>query len=111
MATFTAKPSYSSRLKVKPRVLTAKFGEGYEQSVSDGINDSPRHFELQFNVLTESVGNSIEDFFKDNATAITPFDWTPPTGAAGRFKCNEHTRTYSSGFSSNINCTFFEVFF
>jgi len=111
MATFTAEPSYSSSLNLKPKILEAKFGDGYEQAVGDGINNKPRKYSLQFNNLNVVNGDAIETFFDTNDTATTPFDWTPPTGSAGRFKCKEHSRNYVSGFSSSITCTFEEVFF
>lgn len=111
MATFTAVPSYNSSLKVKPKILEAKFGDGYEQAVGDGINNKPRAYNLQFNVLDEADADAIEAFFDTNNTATTPFDWTPPIGAAGRFKCREHDRVFVSGTISDITCTFEEVFF
>ena len=111
MATFTAEPSYSSSVSVKPTILEAKFGDGYEQAVGDGINNKPRMFDLKFNTLGSTAGNDIETFFDTNDTATTPFDWTPPSGVAGRFKCKTHSRVYISGFTSNISCKFEEVFF
>lgn len=111
MATFTHKPSYSSSGNVKPKILEAKFGDGYEQAIYDGLNAKPREFPLQFNNLTKVDGDAIEAFFDDNDTATTPFDWTPPSGSAGRFKCRQHSRTFVSGFTSNITCSFEEVFF
>ena len=111
MATFTNEPSYSSSVSVKPEVLLAKFGDGYEQAVGNGINNKPRVFSLQFNTLSKIVGDNIEDFFDINNTATTSFDWTPPSGIAGKFKCESHSRTYVSGFASNISATFREVFF
>ena len=111
MATFTPVPSYSSDINVKPKILEAKFGDGYEQAIYDGINSKPRTYSLQFNNLDSVDGDAIESFFDTNDTAITPFDWTPPNGAIGRFKCKEHSRVFVSGFTSNITCTFEEVFF
>lgn len=112
MATFALKePSYSSSLNLKPKILEAKFGDGYEQAVADGINNKPRMYSLMFNNLDVVDGDAIEAFFDTNDTATTPFDWTPPNGVAGRFKCKEHTRDFHSGFASNIKCKFEEVFF
>ncbi len=111
MAVFTAEPSYSSNLSLKPKILEAKFGDGYEQAVGDGINNKPRVYNLLFNILTKTAGDLIESFFIDNNTATTPFDWTPPNGVIGRFKCKKYSRNYNSGFSSNMSCKFEEVFF
>lgn len=111
MATFTIIPSYSSSLNVKPKILEAKFGDGYEQAIFDGINAKPRMYSLLFNNLDSIDGDAIEAFFVDNNTAIIPFDWTPPSGAIGRFKCKEHSRVFVSGLTSNITCNFEEVFF
>jgi len=111
MATFTHKPSYSSSINVKPKILEAKFGDGYEQAIDDGINNKPRAYALQFNNLNSTNGDAIETFFDINNTATTPFDWTPPNGSTGRFKCRSHSRVFTSGLASNISCSFEEVFF
>lgn len=111
MATFTQQCSYSSSLNVKPKIIEVKFGGGYEQAIGDGINNKPRKYDLRFNTLDEETADAIELFFDVNNTATTPFDWTPPIGAAGRFKCKEHTREFISGLTSSISCIFEEVFF
>lgn len=111
MATFTQEPSYSSSVSIKPKILEAKFGDGYEQAIYDGINYKPRMYSLQFNNLNKIDGDLIESFFDDNNTATTPFDWTPPSGAAGRFKCKNYSRNFVSGLTSSITCNFEEVFF
>jgi len=48
--------------QVKQRVLTAKFGEGYEQRVLDGINTKEDSFNLSFNNRSAEEINLIAAF-------------------------------------------------
>ena len=110
MGTFTPLASYGSSKEVKPRNLEAKFGDGYEQSLPDGINTKPRIYNLRFTLLDAVDGDEIETFIDDHDTI--PFNWTPPfESVSARFKCKKYTRTYTSGLISNITCKFEEVFF
>lgn len=51
----------------KHRVLTAKFGDGYEQRVVDGINSKDDSFNLSYNNRTAEDINLIAAFFDDKA--------------------------------------------
>ena len=53
MATFTFEPSYGIRVSKEPKVLSVKFGDGYEQRAQFGINQIPRMWDLSFNGKTE----------------------------------------------------------
>jgi len=110
MATFTHVPSYNSSLDESPNTIDAVFGDGYEQSTYAGINKHARKFSLGFKDLAQTEANNIINFFKDNDTAITPFDWTPPDGVAGRFKCKRYRTNYVSSNIVTVTCVFEEVF-
>lgn len=111
MATFTEIPHFASNFDTDSKITEVKFGDGYEQAIFNGINNEYRKYNLYFNNIEQSLADTIQAFFTDNETAITPFDWTPPTGAAGRFKCKKNKLTYSSGLHVNLSCVFEEVFF
>lgn len=60
--------------KTQHRVLTAKFGDGYEQRVLDGINTKQEAFSLQFKNRTAEDINLIAEFL--NRQAGKNFDFT-----------------------------------
>lgn len=68
------------------RILTAKFGDGYEQRVLDGINTKDDSFNISFNNRTAEDINLIAAFFDDRAAKS--FDFTV-------------TDTFTSGNLSN----------
>lgn len=70
----------------KHNVLTAQFGDGYEQRVLNGINSKQDTFNLSFNNRTAEDINLIAAFFDDKAGKS--FDFVI-------------TDTYSSGSLSN----------
>lgn len=110
MATFTYIPSSSSSVETKPKVVTAKFGDGYEQNLLDGINSSAEEWSLTFADYDLTTAETIVSFFKDNNTATTPFDWTTPDGNTYRFLCKSWKRNFTSSMTAAISCTFQQVF-
>lgn len=52
----------NAKLKDKPRVLTAQFGDGYGQDSPDGLNALPQQWSLKF-----------EDIYAHEALAIRAF--------------------------------------
>lgn len=110
MATFTYVPSFSTSIDQEPKILEAKFGDGYEQAVLNGINSDPETWSLKFTNISSTNAQVIVDFFLTNETATTPFDWMNPNGVTGRYKCRKWTRTYDGYEPNGLTCTFDEVF-
>lgn len=110
MATFTEIPSHSSSVDVQPRILNATFGDGYEANAFDGINHSPEMWDLVFTDRTLADAASIVDFFKNNNTATTTFDWTTPDGNAGKYLCKSWKRNYTTSLTATISCRFEQKF-
>lgn len=109
MATFTIAPSYAPTCRRKPRVLSTKFGDGYEQRGLDGIHPDLRIWDLRFQYLPTADADTVEAFFVTNNAAVTPFDWTPPRGAASKFICRNWSRTRDGVIADTITATFEEV--
>lgn len=98
-------------MTVKPRLLSAKFGDGYSQDAPDGLNHMLRVWQLQFIDRTAAECDAIEAFLVGQGGYLS-FDWTPPNGAAGKWKCgiqNGWQRTRRRGTLGSITCTFEEV--
>ena len=109
MSTFTYQADNSAQVSVKPRVRSAKFGDGYEQRVGDGINIRPREWQLTFNSRSDAEMAPIVAFLEAQQ-GIYAFDWTPPFGTAGKFKCEQWQQTVVRYGINNLSCTFTEVF-
>lgn len=118
---FTWVPSYGSRVSVKPTVNVTKFGDGYEQRVSFGINNQPRTWELTLTNKPLAVADAIVAFLRQQG-AVHAFEWTPPgepTAPSGMFEaspvpatwvCREWSVQPTSPRHRTITCTFEEVF-
>ena len=60
-----------------PKVLVAKYGDGYEQRVAAGINNLPEQWQLNWNNRPLNNANKIIKFLEDQG-GVTSFDWYPP---------------------------------
>ena len=60
-----------------PRILSAKYGDGYEQRIAAGINNLPESWSLSWNSRTNAQANKIIKFLEDQA-GVSSFDWYPP---------------------------------
>ena len=67
MATFPSiTPAYGVQKTSAPATRTVRFGDGYEQRTSLGLNQNPKVFSLTFNV-TETDSDTIETFLDARA--------------------------------------------
>ena len=107
--TFTHTPDNGFAIDEQPRVLLAKFGDGYEQRVGDGINLRPRKYSLTFNTRTDAEIAPILAFLRAR-NGTQAFDWTPSDGSgAGVFACRQWQHTVVRFGINNLTATFEEV--
>ena len=92
----------------KPRVITAQFGDGYQQRIGDGINKNPRTWSLKFTRLTADI-DAIAAFL-DSHAGLDAFVWVPPTGPTGKWICAEWSRRVPIRDLHELTATFVEVF-
>jgi phage-related protein len=90
------------------RVLTAKFGDGYEQTASDGINNKSQTWPLTFTGTAAKIG-AIRDFLDAHAGSKS-FYWTPPLSARGYYKCKSHSIRPLGGGNYELTATFNQSF-
>src|SRR5262245_34496681 len=104
MDTFVWSPMYSTQGKTTPRVLRARFGDGYEQINLDGINALLREWNVVFDPVHANSGTTptfqqLKNFFESNAGLR--FLWTQPkpfdVEGAKLFECAEWTWSYTTG--------------
>ena len=98
MATFPSiTPSYSFRKRSRPRQLVVRLGDGYEHRSTFGLNQSPKIYELEFNV-SETESDTIEAFLESRSFENSSFDFTPPEEGINK------TGTYTqSGTTITVN--------
>lgn len=76
--TFTIPPSYRPVSARTPRILSARFGDGYEQRGADGINPDLQSWRVNFGPRETLDIDLIEALFTQHNTTVSPFLWTPP---------------------------------
>jgi len=111
MATFPDyEPLYPASKSSEPRIRTTKFGDGYEQRVTFGLNQNPKEWSLTFDV-EDADADVIETFLDARAADADSFTWTPPyTNTALKWVCPSWNREYHTIGRSKITATFRQVF-
>jgi len=90
------------------RVLSAQFGDGYKQSVGDGINNEVQTWPLQFTGDAAYI-NGIVSFLRAHRGYL-PFQWTPPLGELGLYEAGEFSVTPHGGGKYTLAVTFEQRF-
>lgn len=97
-----------AQIEVAPRVRVARFGDGYEQRVADGINAMPRRISVLLRERRQIV-QAADAFLRAHA-GVQTFTWTPPDGGAGQWVCRTWSISYPAGDVAELSATFEEVF-
>lgn len=93
------------------RVLTAKFGDGYEQRTLDGINTKNDSFSLSFNNRSSDEINEIAAFFDAKAGKNFNFTVTDHAGdTVLKVVCDSYNINYHHENFHNLTCTFRRVY-
>lgn len=114
-----ATPDKSFTRDVAPAVLTAKFGDGYEQRIPDGINTVRETISLTFTARPKAEIDDIKAFL-DTTQSVTKFSLivpdsnvtSNPSGPAGigekelKVVCTGYNISYDYGdfYSLNMEC-------
>lgn len=103
-------PSYNHSINVEPRVKVMKYGEGYEQSVPDGINNTLLMLELTFDLRNKTEATAINHFL-DRRKGSDSFVFTPtePYNIEKLFKCRGWSSNYVFFDNFSIRTRFEEV--
>lgn len=106
--TFTWKHNTKPSGDVTFRVLKAQFGDGYKQTVADGINNKSQDWPLTFTGLSTTIAPILA--FLDARMGYQSFYWTPPLGTQGYYKCEKYAMRHLGGDSYEISATFEQSF-
>jgi phage-related protein len=80
----------------EPKVKAAKFGDGYEQRVADGINNDLQKWQITFSKRSAADVQEVYDFLKARG-GWESFEWTPRGEASPRnFVCRKWSRTFDN---------------
>ena len=112
MATFPSiTPANNSITKTSaPSVRTVRFGDGYEQRTSLGLNQNPKRYSLTFEV-SETDADTIETFLDARAADNASFDFTPPgETSSSKFVCERWSKRIPYVNRATIQVSFREVF-
>lgn len=94
--------------EITHRVRTKQFGDGYAQSVGDGINNKSQSWPVTFTGQKGRIREIIA--FIDRHKGAKAFLWTPPLGDLGLYKCNGYKLAHRGGQMYAITTTFEQAF-
>lgn len=101
-------PSYGSVALSNYRVIVNEFGDGYAQTVPDGLNNVQQSWELSWaNIPNAAAADIVAQI---NSFAGRPFSWTTPDGLTKNFTCASLSRSFSGFSASTVTATFVESF-
>ncbi len=111
MATFPSiTPTYGVQKRSNPQIRTVRFGDGYEQRLTVGLQQNPKTFQLTFEV-SETDADTIETFLDARADDNASFDFTPPgEGSSSKFVCESWSKSIPYLNRASISATFRQVF-
>lgn len=87
---------------------SAKFGDGYEQVVEDGINNILE----EWNISISGEGSKIKEIrkFLDKHAGAKSFLWTPPLGELNFYRGNSISVSSQGGDYYTLTATFRQSF-
>ena len=111
MATFPSiTPTYNAQKNNQPNVRTVRFGDGYEQRLTFGLNQNAKRWSLTFEV-SETDADTIETFLDARASDNASFDWQPPgSSTTCKWVCENWSKSIPYLNRATIQATFREVF-
>lgn len=108
MSTFNYMPDYSAKVTYKPRIISAQFGDGYQQRAPDGLNHNLPTWSVTF-TRAPSVIQAIDTFLHERK-GVEPFNWVSPAGVNGAYiTSGEWAVSYDSPGWNSLTATFAQV--
>jgi len=111
MATFPiTNPVYNTRINARPKVRTLSFGDGFEQRLTEGLNQNPLSVNLTFE-LSQTDADTAITFLNARVEDGASFDYTLPSESSSRkFVCTSFPRSIPFLNRVRLSCVFREVF-
>jgi phage-related protein len=111
----TVIPDKTMNTSNTPRVHIAKFGDGYEQRIGNGINNLEQEYSVAFTTRAKADIDDIVAFFETKA-GVTSFDFVvPDSNESGnelsvKVVCSEWNQTWVNDNFYSLNATFRRVY-
>ena len=103
-------PDSATVCNVSCRVLSAAFGDGYEQVAADGINSVREEMVVEWTNISVSDYESIVQYLESKA-GHTPFSWAPPdTATPKQWTCRQWQKKRTSPVTYQITARFVQSF-
>lgn len=111
MATFPiSNPVYNTRIDAKPKVNVISFGDGFEQRLTEGLNQNPLSVNLVFE-LSQTDADTAITFLNARIDDGASFDYILPSESSSRkFVCTSFPRSIPFLNRVRLTCVFREVF-
>lgn len=101
---------YGASKAAQPNVRESRFGSGYSQRTTFGLNQDKKVWQLSWSNRTATDVNSIEDFLEARA-GVEAFNWSPPDETTTyKWVCKSWNKTMPYSNLFNIDATFEQVF-
>jgi len=107
-------PDEGMSRKGSSRLRIAKFGDGYEQRIVDGINNVEEQYSVNFSNRAKATIDDIVAFFESRKGAA--FNFTIPDNNAGsgettiKVVCTEYSLNYDNGITYSCSTTLRRVY-
>jgi phage-related protein len=100
----------STSLETDARILTAQFGDGYQQVTSDGINTTRDTWTAQWDGLPTSDQQAIYNFFQSMG-GWQVFQWTAPGDDTPKlWRCAKYGKNPTGPQSWSVTATIIQTF-
>jgi len=110
VATGQTTPDFGAQRKSEPQTRRVVFGDGYEQRLTMGLNQSPKIWDLTWSAKSNSVSDAIEAFFEARS-GVESFNWTPLDEATSyKFVVESWNRQFEYANICTVTATFRQVF-
>ena len=111
MAAFPiANPKYNYTITRQPAVNVISFGDGFEQRLTEGLNQNPVTLNLTFD-LTQTQSTNAVDFLNDRIEDGASFTFLVPNeNVTKSFVCQSYPTSVPFLNRVVLSCTFREVF-
>jgi len=108
LETFTWQIEKGAEGEVSQRTRTKQFGDGYSQTVSDGINNKTQSWPFSHTGSAARIKEIMA--FLDRHKGTRAFLWTPPLGELGLYKCSGYKPAHKGGNVYTLTGTFEQTF-
>ena len=111
----TVVPDKTMSTSNTPRVHIAKFGDGYEQRIGNGINNLEQEYSVAFTTRAKADIDDIVAFFETKA-GVTSFNFVvPDSNESGneltvKVVCSEWNQTWVNDNFYSLDATFRRVY-